>query len=68
MIKYIRLYDGKVYSSYEECEKDATSILIEPVDRYTGGEVDVVDLADKIYDTRIEESKKHKKIKHLFNL
>lgn len=54
MIKYIRLYDGKEYSSYEECEKDATSIFIE--------------FTDKVHDDTDAVVSKHKKAKKLFKL
>lgn len=74
MIKYTRLYDGKVYDSYEECEKDATNIFIEPVDKYATQHVDMNKFTDAIVDSVVSEVKrkdsvkKHKKIKRLFNI
>lgn len=78
MIKYIRLCDGKTYSSWEDCERDNTPSL-----KVSKIESEAIDLFGEMRDSTLEEQKhvseyiesistklesKHKKVKQLFKL
>lgn len=57
MIKYTRLLDGKVYTTWEECERDNSSKKIKIQD-------DICENKDKTLD----KINKKKKVRNLFNI